>query len=163
MQGRDDCDRTATAQCGTCRRGHVACAVGGEGLSGRPRPKVARTPQWAGIEEAIRAADAARAKEARTTHRLLRDIREDLYVLGLALADRAAPATRRVVRTPDAGAEMGRRVERAPEGVAGPGPRTQARRAREGVAVGDVAEVPERRVRKKRKRVRSAETIDIDD
>jgi hypothetical protein len=34
-QGRDDCDRMAMAQCGTCRRGHVACAVGGEGLSGR--------------------------------------------------------------------------------------------------------------------------------
>jgi hypothetical protein len=163
MQGWDDCDRTATAQCGACHRGHVACAVRGKGLSGRPHPKVVRALQWAGIEEAIRAASAARAKEARTTHRLPRDIREDLYVLGLALADRTAPATWRVVRTPDAGAEMGRRVEWAAEGVAGPGLRTQARCAREGAEVCDVAEVPERCMRKKRKRVRSAETIDIDD
>jgi len=159
-----------------CRRGHVACTVDGEGLNTRLRPRVApKAPKWAGIEEAIRAAEDSRSREARTTHRLLRELREEFYGLGLLLADLSRPASRRAGRAPEAGAGMGRRVERvpaagagtgrrverAPEGVAGPGPRTQENRR--GAERRDAAEDAEGRARKRRRRVRSAEVIDLDD
>jgi hypothetical protein len=104
-------------------------------------------------------------------------MRDEVYALGLVLADILWPVVRRAARVPDAGAGMGRRVERAPavgagmgqrveralEGVAGPGLRTQASRVQRGAEAGDAVEEAEEHVRKRRKRVRSAEVMDIDE
>jgi hypothetical protein len=152
MQGCEDCDRMVMAQCGACRRDHVACSVGSKGLNMRPKVGV-KAPWWAGIEEAIRVADGVRSHEVRTMHHLLREMRDKLYAMGLALVNQAGPVARRAGQMPEAGAGAGRRVERVPEGVAGPTPRTQARRTQRAAGDCDAVEEMEEHVRKKRKGV----------